>query len=69
VIDKLIGLAGIAATIYFGAFDRCVQNPDFTFIARSHRPLDNPVNAILRCDDRVIWNRLMSIVNHPQLFH
>jgi CRISP-associated protein Cas1 len=64
-----MGLEGTAATVYFDAFGSCLQNPDFTFIVRSRDPLGNPVNAMLNFGDRVIWNHLMSIVNHRQLLH
>ena len=61
-IERLMGMEGIAAAIYFEAFGRCLQNPDFTFIARSRRPPGNPVNAMLSFGYQVIWNHLLTLV-------
>lgn len=61
-IDKLMGLEGIAAAVYFDAFGRCLQNPDFTFIARSRRPPGNPINAMLSFGYQVIWNHLLTLI-------
>jgi CRISP-associated protein Cas1 len=57
-----MGLEGLAAAVYFEAFGRCLQNPDFTFIARSRRPPGNPVNAMLSFGYQVIWNHLLTLV-------
>lgn len=61
-IERLMGLEGLAAAVYFEAFGRCLQNPDFTFIARSRRPPGNPVNAMLSFGYQVIWNHLLTLV-------
>jgi CRISP-associated protein Cas1 len=61
-IDRLMGLEGIAAAVYFDAFGRCLQNPDFTFIARSRRPPGNPINAMLSFGYQVIWNHLLTLI-------
>ena len=61
-IERLMGMEGIAAAVYFEAFGRCLQNPDFTFIARSRRPPGNPVNAMLSFGYQVIWNHLLTLV-------
>jgi CRISP-associated protein Cas1 len=61
-IDRLMGLEGIAAAVYFNAFSYCLQNPDFTFIARSRRPPGNPINAMLSFGYQVIWNHLLTLI-------
>lgn len=61
-IDRLMGLEGIAASIYFNAFSYCLQNPDFTFVARSRRPPGNPVNAMLSFGYQVMWNHFLTLI-------
>lgn len=48
-VDRIRGLEGEGAAIYFGAFDRLVtmQRDDFRFTVRSRRPPLDPMNALL----------------------
>lgn len=47
--DELRGLEGVAAQIYFSAFDSMIlrQKNDFVFLSRERRPPLDPVNAAL----------------------
>lgn len=46
-IDTVRGLEGQAAALYFGAFGKCIRNPQFSFTTRTRRPPRDPVNAML----------------------
>jgi CRISP-associated protein Cas1 len=46
-VDAVRGFEGQAAALYFGAFGKCIRNPDFSFTVRSRRPPRDPVNAML----------------------
>ncbi len=46
-LDRLRGLEGEAAAVYFGQFDKAVDAPEMPFRGRSRRPPRDPVNACL----------------------
>lgn len=46
-VDILRGHEGQASAAYFGAFGRCIRNPEFAFSTRTRRPPRDPVNAML----------------------
>lgn len=46
-IETARGLEGQAAATYFGAFGKCIRNPQFSFTTRTRRPPRDPVNAML----------------------
>lgn len=47
-LDKLRGLEGICAKIYFGAFARCInESSGLKFPGRQYRPSTDPVNSLL----------------------
>lgn len=46
-IDKLRGIEGIAANIYYDALRYFVKNKTFFFFKRSKRPPEDPANAIM----------------------
>lgn len=47
-VDAMRGVEGAAASVYFSAFDAMLDNPaGFRFGARSKRPPENEVNAVL----------------------
>jgi CRISPR-associated protein Cas1 len=46
--EKLLGIEGAAAELYFGRLDRLLKgNEDFSFQSRNRRPPKDPVNAVL----------------------
>ena len=61
-IDRLMGVEGVGAAVYFEAFGRCLENQDFVFVSRSRRPPGNPVNAMLSFGYQVVWNHLLTLV-------
>lgn len=61
-IDRLLGLEGAGASIYFTAFGDCLTDSAFVFVARSRRPPGNPVNAMLSFGYQVLWNHLLSLI-------
>ncbi len=46
-LDRLRGLEGQAAALYFSQFGKLILVPDFSFVSRSRRPPRDPVNACL----------------------
>ena len=46
-IEVLRGLEGQAGALYFGAFGKCIRNPQFAFGGRTRRPPRDPPNAML----------------------
>lgn len=46
-IDRLMGIEGEAAAIYFGVFNTLLRSPGFEFVARTRRPPTDPVNGLL----------------------
>ncbi len=66
-IDRLLGLEGAGANLYFAAFGNCLRHPDFTFTGRSRRPPGNPVNAMLSFGYQVLWNHLLTLVELQDL--
>ncbi len=46
-LDELRGLEGMAARLYFGAFNAIVAGTGFDFEGRSRRPPRDPFNAVL----------------------
>jgi CRISP-associated protein Cas1 len=57
-----MGLEGAGAACYFPAFGECLSNRSFVFMARSRRPPENPVNAMLSFGYQVLWNHLLSLI-------
>ena len=46
-LDRVRGLEGAAAALYFGQFAKLLRTPDLAFHGRSRRPPRDPVNACL----------------------
>jgi CRISPR-associated protein Cas1 len=61
-VDRLMGLEGVGAAVYFEAFGRCLESAEFVFVSRSRRPPGNPVNAMLSFGYQVVWNHLLTLV-------
>ena len=45
--DRLRGIEGEAASLYFGVFDQCIRPGELRFDGRKRRPPPDPVNALL----------------------
>ncbi len=61
-IDKIRGLEGDAAAVYFSAFSNLITDPDsdFTFTGRSRRPPKDAVNAMLSFAYSLIGSEISS---------
>lgn len=61
-IDRMRGIEGAAATIYFRAFDAMLKNDDpaLQFEKRSRRPPENRVNAVLSFVYMLLKNDMQS---------
>jgi CRISPR-associated protein Cas1 len=46
-LDRVRGMEGDSARVYFGAFPTLLRGPSFTFTERVRRPPTDPVNALL----------------------
>ncbi len=64
-IDELRGLEGVAAAGYFGVFDDMVltDDPFWRFEARSRRPAENAVNALLSFSYALLRNDVTSALS------
>ncbi len=61
-IDRLLGLEGSAAKVYFEAFGKMILG-DFSFPGRKKRPPTDPVNAILSLSYTMIFNEISSLLD------
>lgn len=59
-IDRLRGLEGQGAALYFSQFGKLLRTPHFTFTVRSRRPPRDPVNACLSFGYAVIGSLVES---------
>ncbi len=46
-LESLLGLEGLAAKIYFGAFPKMLKTTEVAFAGRNRRPPADPINAVL----------------------
>lgn len=46
-LDKIRGIEGRAARVYYAAFPKLIRAPSLTFLSRTKRPPRDPVNAAL----------------------
>lgn len=47
-LQELLGVEGSGAKYYFEGLSYCFQHPKLVFQGRSHRPLGNEINALLK---------------------
>jgi len=60
--ERLMGIEGAGAAVYFKAFGTAISNPEFVFTERSKRPPGNPTNALLSFGYQVLWNHIYSLI-------
>ncbi len=60
--EELLGIEGIAARDYFGAFASMVR-ADFNFPGRKKRPPPDPVNALLSFSYTLLFNEISSLLD------
>ncbi|MCS7312427.1 MAG: CRISPR-associated endonuclease Cas1 [Acidobacteria bacterium] len=59
-LDRLRGLEGEAAAVYFRALGACLDEPFFRFERRTRRPPEDPTNALLS----LLYTLLLTAVLH-----
>ncbi len=57
-LERLRGLEGMAAAVYFGQFGKLLRVSDLTFAGRSRRPPRDPINACLSFGYALLGNVL-----------
>jgi CRISP-associated protein Cas1 len=57
-LERLRGLEGMAAAVYFGQFGKLLRVADLTFAGRSRRPPRDPINACLSFGYTLLGNLL-----------
>jgi len=66
-ISELMALEGNAREIYYGAFDRILNNPDFTFEKRSRRPPKNNLNTLISFGNSILYTVVLSEIYKTHL--
>ncbi len=61
-LDRLRGLEGGAARIYFQLFHALIRNPAFEFQGRNRRPPLDPLNALLSFVYTMLTNEVLSAI-------
>jgi CRISPR-associated protein Cas1 len=59
--DRLLGLEGNAAKVYFGAFGKMMRG-EFVFAGRKKRPPTDPVNAMLSLSYTLVFNEISAVL-------
>lgn len=59
-ISELMAAEGNARETYYGAFDRILNNPDFTFEKRSRRPPKNNLNTLISFGNSILYTIVLS---------
>ena len=59
-IDRLMGIEGEAAAIYFGVFNTLLRSAGFDFVTRTRRPPTDPVNVLLSFVYSLLTHECMS---------
>ncbi len=66
-LERLLGIEGQAASIYFEQFPILLKSTDFTFPGRQRRPPPDPVNALLSLGYTILMSRLLGMVERASL--
>lgn len=66
-ISELMATEGNAREIYYGAFDRILNNPDFTFEKRSRRPPKNNLNTLISFGNSILYTIVLSEIYKTHL--
>ena len=61
-VNSLRGVEGIGAAVYFEAFQKLIQNPDFRFKKRTRRPPTDPTNVLLSFGYTLLVHQIHSAV-------
>lgn len=66
-IDKIMGIEGACAGVYFNAFGTIFEDKQFSFTKRTRRPPLDPVNAMLSLGYTLLLSEIISAVNSSGL--
>ena len=66
-ISELMAAEGNARETYYGAFDRILNNPDFTFEKRSRRPPKNNLNTLISFGNSILYTIVLSEIYKTHL--
>ncbi len=66
-IDKAMAFEGQIKEVYYRAFQKIIQNPDFIFQGRTRRPPTNPINALISFSNSIIYTQVLSEIYQTHL--
>jgi len=66
-IEELMAFEGNIRDIYYGTFDRILDNPDFKFTSRSKRPPKNELNALVSFGNSMLYVVVLSEIYKTHL--
>ncbi len=61
--EKLLGIEGSAAKVYFGALGKMILVDNLTFTSRKKRPATDPINALLSFGYTLLFNEINSLLD------
>lgn len=64
---KLLLLEAQARNVYYGCYDGFINNPDFSFTARSRRPPRNEVNAMISFGNTLLYSHIATEIGKTAL--
>ncbi len=65
--EELMAIEGNIREQYYGAFDKIINNPDFSFGARTKRPPENRINAMISFGNSLLYVEVLSEIYKTQL--
>ena len=66
-IEELMALEGNARQEYYSAFDKIIENEEFSFEGRSKRPPQNRLNALISFGNSLLYVVVLSEIYHTHL--
>ncbi len=66
-ISELMALEGNAHQLYYGAFDKIVENSGFQFEKRSRRPPENALNALISFGNSLMYTSVLAEIYKTHL--
>jgi len=66
-VDTIMGIEGRARTMYYGTFNRILDDEAFAFTTREKRPPSNPINALISFGNSMLYVTALSEIYRTQL--
>lgn len=66
-INELMGVEGNIHELYYNAFGKILNNPDFAFIKRSKQPPKNMLNALISFGNSLVYTTVLNEIYKSQL--